>query len=122
MIRWLPIAAYLIWAMPAAAQSYLLLPDMVACLAKSAAQCQALGCDKTTTYWWACQPLTDGTAAIEVRPGDPQFDKTTTNAVAKSPVGLSASEQSALQTKAQMGAKLPAADAADAAPAKDTAK
>lgn len=80
---------------------------MPACLARSQAQCQALGCDGVVTkYWWTCIPLTDGTAAIEVRPGTP-FDATTMNAVAKSPTGLSGTEQGALQTKEQIDAKLP---------------
>lgn len=92
-------------ACPALAQQYLQQPDIAACLARSAAQCVALGCDgKQTVYWWVCQPLTDGTAAIVIDTTRLEF-----GAVSPKGPGLNASEQQALQSNAAISAKLPAA-------------
>ena len=87
---------------------------MAACLARSAAQCTALGCDGVKTiYWWACNPLTKstvgpnatGTTALEIRNGDASFGATTSNSNATA--GLSTAEQSALQSRSIVGTALP---------------
>lgn len=105
-MRWFWLL-FIVLVSAAQAQTYLPQPDMATCLARSQAQCQALGCDGVNTrYWWTCIPLMDGTAAIEVRPGSP-FDATTTNLIARTPVGLSGAEQGSLQTKEQIAPKLP---------------
>lgn len=98
---------------------------MTDCQARSAAQCQALGCDGVhTVYWWSCQSLTaadaDGnTAAIVMTPGDPYYDATTPHQilvknigqpgfhVAIVATGLSPAEQAAIKAPSQMGALLP---------------
>lgn len=103
-------------AWPALAQQYLPQPDIATCLARSTAQCQALGCDgKQTVYWWACQPLTDGTAAVVIDTTRPEF-----GAVNPKGPGLNEAEQQALQSKAAISAKLPVA-ADPAAASKDAA-
>lgn len=80
--------------------AYLVHPDMAACLARSAAQCQRLGCQPGTTYWWSCEPLTDGTASVVIRPGDPDFGSTTRGQ------GLNAAEITALKNRPALGTKL----------------
>lgn len=84
------------------AQQYLPQPDMATCLARSAAQCQALGCQNGTTYWWECRKLTDGTAAVTIDPTRPDFD----SGHPRGP-GLSAGERAALLARAEMSTKLP---------------
>lgn len=102
-------------AWPALAQQYLPQADMATCLARSAAQCQALGCDgKQTVYWWECQPLTDGTAAVVIDTTRPEF-----GAVSPKGPGLNAAEQQTLQSKAAISAKLPVAADPAAATTKD---
>jgi len=112
---------FLLALTPAAAlgQTYLVEPSQAACLARSATQCTALGCDGVQTkYWWACQVLatatatggssgSGGTTAIQIAPGDRYFDVTTTNAKVATPTGLSSAEQAAVQTVTQLGTALP---------------
>ena len=112
MMRAILVASLALLPFSVAAQSYLPQPSLATCLARSAAQCQALGCDGVNTvYWWPCQvltaPMSGNTSAIVVQPGDPAFGVTTTNNVAKSPTGLSPTEQSALKTRTAMGTALP---------------
>lgn len=107
------------------AQQYLPQPAMTDCQARSAAQCQALGCDGVhTVYWWSCQSLTaadssGNTAAIVTMPGDPYYDATTPHQVLVKNIGqpgfhvaivatgLSPVEQAAIKSTNQMGALLP---------------
>lgn len=123
--KMLLVTASLFVCQPVLAQQYLPQPAMTDCQARSAAQCQALGCDGVhTTYWWACQSLTaaDGsgnTAAIITTPGDPYYDATTPHAVlvknigqpgfhvAVAATGLSAAEQAQIKTPTQLGTLLP---------------
>lgn len=96
-------------ATPALAQSaeYLIEPDQATCLARSAQQCAALGCDGIhSVYWWPCVSLSDGTYAIQTTPGTP-YGATTSNAVDQTPVGLSAAEQANLVTDVQLSAVVP---------------
>lgn len=68
MLKWL--AFLLSTAVAAGAQAqvagsptYLIYPDQATCLARSKAQCVALGCDGVhTIYWWSCDtgPLKSG--------------------------------------------------------------
>lgn len=102
-MRVLLVIAIIITISPAFAQQYLPEPDLATCQARSAAQCQALGCDSTgTVYWWICQPLTDGAAAVRVETDRPDF-----GAVHPRGPGLTAPEQSALVVRTAMSTKLP---------------
>ena len=99
---------FALWPSLAVAQSYLVEPSLAACQARSAAQCTALGCDGVhTVYWWTCQALTSGGAAVVVQLGNPWFGVTAVNKVGAA--GLNAAEQLALQTATQLGALLPVA-------------
>lgn len=85
------------------AQQYLPQIDLTTCRQRSAQQCQALGCDgRKTIYWWDCAALTDGAAAVVIDPTRQDFA-----AVHPKGMGLTAAEQAALQTRTQLGTKLP---------------
>lgn len=87
--------------------SYLVMPDQASALARSQQQCQALGCDGVKTrYWWGVQPLSDGTAALVIDQAGASA-ATTTSAKAPQPTGLSAAEQSFLQSAAAIAPLLP---------------
>lgn len=119
------IFVLVLWPSLVFAQQYLPQSTMTDCQTRSAAQCQALGCDGVhTVYWWSCQSLTaaDGsgnTAAIVTTPGDPYYDATTPHQVLVKNIGqpgfhvaivatgLSSTEQAQIKTPNQMGALLP---------------
>jgi hypothetical protein len=87
------------------ASTYLPQPSVAAAQARSNQQALALGCDGiTSVYWWPVQPLTDGTATLVITPGTAQDVVTSTKKVLN--VGLTAQEQSTIQTRAQLGTKL----------------
>jgi hypothetical protein len=53
--------------------NYVVEPDLATASARSAAQCQALGCDGVqTVYWWPIVALSDGTFALVIQPSGPQ--------------------------------------------------
>lgn len=85
-------------------QSYVVLPNIAAAQARSAAQCAALGCTGGTKYWWQVQPLTDGTAALRVEATGPFSESTTVGGHA---AGLNAAEHSAKVGYGAMSTKLP---------------
>jgi hypothetical protein len=90
--------------------SYIVFPTLAQAQARSQAQCAALGCDgKFTVFWWNVVPLTDGTAAVEIQPSG-TFSTATAAGPCKTSCGLTANEQSQLQTATQLGTKLPAAN------------
>jgi hypothetical protein len=96
---------FLLWPSLALGQVYLVEPTNADCLARSAAQCTALGCDGVhTKYWWGCEDLnpptisggvsgSGGSAALVIYPDTPYG----TN-------GLSQAEIAAVQTKDQLAA------------------
>jgi len=85
--------------------TYLIFPSIAAAQAASNSQASALGCDGITTkYWWAVQPLTDGTCALVINPGT-QFDTDVT--VGKLTAGLTAGQKSAIINAVTAGTKLP---------------
>jgi hypothetical protein len=88
--------------------TYLVFPTFAQAQARSQQQCQALNCDPTTIWWWNVVQLTNGTAAVEIQPSG-FYSATDTLSVGPCAVGcgLTAAEQSALQTAAQLGSLLP---------------
>jgi hypothetical protein len=97
------------------APTYLIFPNQAACLARSQAQCAALGCDGVNTiYWWDCSagPLksglvgptavTAGSYAMRIESTGPF----TAIHPAKA-VGLTILEQSSLKTAAAIAPVLP---------------
>ncbi len=86
---------------------YLVFGTLAAAQARSSQQCIALHCDGVqTVYWWPVVSTTTG-GAVQIRPGDPYFDVTTTNKVATA--GLTAPEQSALVPATSASLPIPAA-------------
>lgn len=81
---------------------YLTFPDLASAQARSAEQAKALGCDSTTPYWWAVQPLTDGTAAIVIDTVRADFA-----AVHPKGLGLTSNEIKGIVTEAVISPKLP---------------
>ena len=102
-------------AYPALAQNYLPQASIAAAQTRSASQCTTVKCDGTATkYWWPVISLTDSTAAIVVQP-DSDYGPTVTKCIPPNAISpcvnttgtLTAGEIAALQTRAQMGTKLP---------------
>jgi hypothetical protein len=105
MLKRALIAIGLLASCSASAQSYLVQPNATGCLARTQAQCAALGCDGVLTkYWWPCQTLTDGTVAVVVQPSGPFGPSATVNGVTGT---LTTPEQAALVPPATLLTKLP---------------
>ena len=107
------LATFLLLSAPAFAQSadssFLGEPDLAAANARSAAQCNALGCDGVrSVYWWPVWPvwpLSDGTAAVEILASAPYGASATT---LKGTAGLSTAERAALVPYSTIAPLLPA--------------
>jgi hypothetical protein len=96
-------AAPVAYAVRVDGNKYLLQSSAATAQARSQQQCLALAkpCDGTfSKYWWEVKTTTNGQGAIQIRPGDPQYDATCTGTcpggAASIGVGLSAGEQSSL--------------------------
>ena len=95
----------LLIALPASAQSYLVEPTLAAAQTRSQQQCTILACDGVKTiYWWYVQPLTNGTAAIQINTSG-LYGVTTT--IKSSTAGLSPAEILALVSAASIAPLLP---------------
>lgn len=93
---------------------YLVFPTLAAAQARSQQQCAALGCDGVrTVFWWPVIALTGGGGAVQIRPGDPCFDKTYTagcgSAGSGPGTGMTTTEQSALAPATSVALPLPTA-------------
>lgn len=91
---------------------YLVFATLAAAQARSQQQCQALGCDGVqTVFWWSVIPLTGGGGAIQIRPGDPCFDKIYAvgcgHAGSGAGTGMTTTEQSALAPATSVALPLP---------------
>ena len=119
MLRRAALALLLLLApLGAQAQSYLVYPSQTACQTRSAAMCAAMKCDGTlTVYWWDCStalnPGSIGATAVAAGSYAMQiaasgaYAATGSNTVSGGTQGLSAAEQSALLTAAQIAPLLP---------------
>lgn len=108
-------------AAQAQANQYLIFPSQAACLTRSAAMCQALGCDGVNViWWWDCYttgPLSAGLVgptavlagsyAMKIEPSRAAFGATYANQKSGGVVGLSAAEQAALVSAAAIAPLLP---------------
>jgi hypothetical protein len=87
-------------ALAGPADSYLVFPNMSACLAHSKGKCDAHSkgkCDGAqTVYWYACQDFTDGSAGMIIQPSGPY-----------GPSELTPGEQSQLKSYSEIEHLLP---------------
>lgn len=120
----LALAAVATAAVAQPSEEYLVFSNQAQCQARAQQQCQALHCDGVfTVFWWNCTGpmsggqvgvtiITAGSYALQIDAAGP-FGVTTSTTIVTSQTGLSALEQAALLTQAQLSTLLPVTGAAD---------
>lgn len=85
---------------------YMVFPTLAQAHTRSQQACVQYGCTGVTREWWAVVPLTDGTAALEIR-NTGIYSKTAVVGPCAVGCGLTPAEQASLKPVFQMSGLLP---------------